>query len=151
MDLLRERGYTFRDFDEVLEKGGSEREYYAQVADGHEFRVPRGEGERLMNAMGLKSPTQLRQYRALLRLDDAHWQEADDGNLGEGEIRRLQSGESSRSAPERRESVSNPFVGAGQSAAAQPHLGIRATLSPAKRSGAAGGAGADRAGSALAG
>ena len=110
MDLLRERGYTFRDFDEVLEKGGSEREYYAQVADGHEFRVPRGDGERLMNAMGLKSPTQLRQYRALLRLDDAHWQEADDGNLGEGEIRRLQSGESSRSAPERRESVSNPFV-----------------------------------------
>ncbi len=110
MDLLRERGYSFRDYDEVVAAGGSEREYYAQVADGHEFRVPRGEGERLLNAMGLKSPVQLRQYRALLRLDDTRWQEADERNLGEGEIRRLQTGDSTRSAPERRETVSNPFT-----------------------------------------
>ena len=110
MDLLRERGYSFRDYDDVLAGGGSEREYYAQVADGHEFRVPRGEGERLLNAMGLKSPVQLRQYRALLRLDDARWQQADERNLGEGEIRRLQATESPRSTPERRETVSNPFT-----------------------------------------
>lgn len=110
MDLLRERGYSFRDYDDVLAGGGSEREYYAQVADGHEFRVPRGEGERLLNAMGLKSPVQLRQYRALLRLDDAHWQEADERNLGEGEIRRLHTGDSAPGAPERRETVSNPFT-----------------------------------------
>lgn len=110
MDLLRERGYSFRDYDDVLAGGGSEREYYAQVADGHEFRVPRGEGERLLNAMGLKSPVQLRQYRALLRLDDTRWQEADERNLGEGEIRRLHSGDSTPGAPERRDTVSNPFT-----------------------------------------
>lgn len=110
MDMLRERGYSFREYDEVLEGGGSEREYYAQVADGNEFRVPRGEGERLLNAMGLKNPTQLRQYRALLRLDDARWQEADDRDLGEGEVRRLQGAESTKVAPERRESPGNPFV-----------------------------------------
>ena len=110
MDLLRERGYSFRDYDEVLAAGGNEREYYAQVADGHEFRVPRGEGERLLHAMGLKSPTQLRQYRALLRLDDQRWQQADERDLAEGEIRRLQGTDAGRSAPERRESVNNPFV-----------------------------------------
>ncbi|MCY4525998.1 MAG: hypothetical protein OXB89_05265, partial [Anaerolineaceae bacterium] len=42
MDLLRERGHSFRNFDEVLAAGGSERDYYAQVADGQEFRIPRG-------------------------------------------------------------------------------------------------------------
>jgi ParB-like chromosome segregation protein Spo0J len=88
MDLLAERGYEFYTFDELIETGGTEREYYAQVADGNEFRVPRGEGERLLNAMGLKNPTQIRQYRQLLRLPDEVWQEADDKNLTEGEIRR---------------------------------------------------------------
>ena len=88
MDLLGERGYEFYTFDEILDSGGSEREYYAQVADGNEFRVPRGEGERLLNAMGLKNPTQIRQYRQLLRLPDDVWQDADDKNLTEGEIRR---------------------------------------------------------------
>ncbi len=110
MDLLRERGYSFREFDEVLAGGGSEREYYAQVADGQEFRVPRGEGERLLNAMGLKSPTQLRQYRALLRLDDGRWQEADERNLGEGEIRRQQQGERRPERRERETPAGNPFV-----------------------------------------
>ncbi len=108
MDLLRERGHSFRDFDEVLASGGSERDYYAQVADGQEFRIPRGEGERLLNAMGLHSPTQLRQYRALLRLDDASWQDADERNLGEGEVRRRKQGDGVRRrppAPER-----NPFT-----------------------------------------
>jgi hypothetical protein len=88
MDLLAERGYEFYTFDEILESGGSERAYYAQVADGNEFRVPRGEGERLLNAMGLKNPTQIRQYRQLLRLPDQVWQDADDKNLTEGEVRR---------------------------------------------------------------
>lgn len=110
MDLLRERGHSFRDFDEVLAAGGSERDYYAQVADGQEFRIPRGEGERLLNAMGLGSPTQLRQYRALLRLDDARWQEADERNLGEGEIRRLKPPSGSRPARRQREADGNPFT-----------------------------------------
>lgn len=88
MDLLSERGYEFLGFDEMIEAGGTERAYYAQVADGNEFRVPRGEGERLLNAMGLKNPTQIRQYRQLLRLSDDLWQAADDKNVSENELRR---------------------------------------------------------------
>ncbi len=110
MDLLRERGHSFREFDEVLAAGGSERDYYAQVADGQEFRIPRGEGERLLNAMGLNSPTQLRQYRALLRLDDASWQNADERNLGEGEIRRLKRGDGNRRRPPATQPESSPFT-----------------------------------------
>ncbi|MDE0608610.1 MAG: ParB N-terminal domain-containing protein [Anaerolineaceae bacterium] len=110
MDLLRERGHNFREFDEVLAAGGSERDYYAQVADGQEFRIPRGEGERLLNAMALNSPTQLRQYRALLRLDDERWRDADERNLGEGEIRRLKPPSRSRPAPPQRGLEGNPFT-----------------------------------------
>lgn len=87
MDLLRERGHDFRSFDEVISEGYSEREYYAQVADGNVYRVPRGEGERLLSAMGLKNPTQIRQYRQLLRLPDDLWQEADDNNWAESYVR----------------------------------------------------------------
>lgn len=110
MDLLRERGHSFRDFDEVLAAGGSERDYYAQVADGQEFRIPRGEGERLLNAMALNSPTQLRQYRALLRLDDDRWQDADERNLGEGEIRHLKTLSMPRPAAPPAEVEDNPFT-----------------------------------------
>lgn len=110
MDLLRERGHSFLDFDEILAAGGSERDYYAQVADGQEFRIPRGEGERLLNAMALNSPTQLRQYRALLRLDDERWRDADERNLGEGEIRRLKPPSRSRPAPPQGEVEGNPFT-----------------------------------------
>jgi ParB-like chromosome segregation protein Spo0J len=88
MDLLAERGLSFRSLDEVLAEGLSERVYYAQVADGTVYRVPRGEGERLLSAMGLKNPTQLRQYRNLLRLPDELWREADDQNWTEWDIRK---------------------------------------------------------------
>ncbi|MGQ9887293.1 MAG: ParB/RepB/Spo0J family partition protein [Aggregatilineales bacterium] len=92
MDLLQEqRGVQFTPFHEVLRAGRSEREYYAQVADGDQFRIPRGQGEKLLNAMGLKNPVQLRQYRALLKLPDEVWRYADDHNLTEWEIRKLEA------------------------------------------------------------
>lgn len=90
MDLLQEQhGERFTPYHEVLRSGRSEREYYAQVADGERFRIPRGQGEKLLNAMGLKNPVQLRQYRALLKLPDDVWRYADDYNLTEWEIRSL--------------------------------------------------------------
>ena len=90
MDLRQEHnGDTFYSHQEILESGYTEREYYAQVADGDRYRIPYGQGERLLNAMGLKNAVQLRQYRALLRLPDDLWQYADDHNLTEGEIRKL--------------------------------------------------------------
>lgn len=90
MDLIQEqRGAQFTPFHEMLRAGHTEREYYAQVADGDQHRIPRGQGEKLLNAMGLKNPVQLRQYRALLKLPDDVWQYADDHNLTEWEIRTL--------------------------------------------------------------
>jgi hypothetical protein len=111
MDLLGERGYEFFALDEIIEAGSSEREYYAQVSDGEEFRVPRGEGERLLNAMGLKNPTQIRQYRRLLRMSDDLWQQADDKNWTEGEIRKILNRNTSYALESKNQDMNvNPFV-----------------------------------------
>lgn len=89
MDLYAGMGIVFAPFDEMVAPGGCDRAYYAQVADGAEYRIPRGQGEALLGAIGLKDPSQLRQYRALLRLSDELWQRADDENLDEFQIRTL--------------------------------------------------------------
>lgn len=90
MDLLREqKSAQFVSYNDIVRAGRSEREYYAQVADGDAYRIPRGQGEKLLNAMSLKNPVQLRQYRALLKLPDEQWRYADDHNLTEWEIRTL--------------------------------------------------------------
>ena len=83
MDLIGwERFAAFDQFD-------NEQDFYAQIADGEAFRVPRGTGEKLVAALGLKSSTQLRQYRALLRLSPEVWRRADDESLVESRIREL--------------------------------------------------------------
>ena len=69
----------------------SEQAFYAQVADGSVWRVPRGQGERLLNAMGLSNAAQLRQYRALLRLPADLWRRGDDEDLSEGELRKIKA------------------------------------------------------------
>ena len=50
-----------------------------------------GQGERLLNAMGLSDAGQLRQYRALLRLPSDLWRRGDDENLTEGELRKMKA------------------------------------------------------------
>ena len=65
--------------------------FYAQVADGARWRIPRGQGERLLNAMGMRDPSQLRQYRALLRLPADLWRRGDDESLTEGELRKMKA------------------------------------------------------------
>jgi hypothetical protein len=66
-----------------------EQEFYAQVADGNAYRIPRGKSADLLAATGLKHPDQLRHYRTLLRLDPDVWIYADDHNVTEGEIRNI--------------------------------------------------------------
>lgn len=68
----------FQAYYEMLQPGACDRVYYAQVADGHQWRVPYGKGEQLVTAMGLKNPVQLRLLRDLLRLPDEAWMLADD-------------------------------------------------------------------------
>lgn len=69
----------------------TEQAFYAQVADGGTWRIPRGQGERLLNAMGLSTASQLRQYRALLRLPGDLWRRGDDEDLTEGELRKIKA------------------------------------------------------------
>ncbi len=92
MDLLEtKRGDAFSRIDQF------EREqlYYAQVADGERYTIPRNTGERLLAGMGLKHTKQLRDYRALLKLPTIVWQIADDLNWTEYTLRamREQAGE----------------------------------------------------------
>jgi len=74
-----------------LDACDNEQAFYAQVADGSTWRIPRGQGERLLNAMGLSDASQLRQYRALLRLPSELWRKGDDEDLSEGELRKMRS------------------------------------------------------------
>jgi ParB-like chromosome segregation protein Spo0J len=78
---------NFAHYDEYED----EQDFYAQVADGNQWRIPRGAGEKLLNAMGLSNAGQLRQYRALLRLPSDEWRRGDDENLTEGELRKILS------------------------------------------------------------
>lgn len=66
-----------------------ELDFYAQVADGELYRIPRGQGPRMVAAMGLSNVVQLRQYRALLRLPRELWIRADDENWTENAIRQM--------------------------------------------------------------
>ena len=79
--------HNFSQFDAC----DSEQAFYAQVADGAAWRIPRGQGERLLNAMGLSDASQLRQYRALLRLPGELWRKGDDEDLSEGELRKMRA------------------------------------------------------------
>ncbi|MBZ0293926.1 MAG: ParB N-terminal domain-containing protein [Anaerolineae bacterium] len=85
-------GQTYDDFDQMVNQGGCDRRYYAQVANGQVHRVPKGMGERIQSAMGL-SMHQLSRYRNLLRLtedeaiNDALWIQADTENGAEGTLR----------------------------------------------------------------
>lgn len=63
-------------------------QFYAQVEDGSAYRIPHGSSESLLNAMGLQSANQLRQYRRLLRLPEPVWILADDLNWSESFIRK---------------------------------------------------------------
>jgi hypothetical protein len=86
MDLLEtKRGDRF----EPIDRFEREQDFYAQVADGERFTVPRNTSERLLTAMGLKNAKQLRDYRALLKLPPLVWQIADDLNWSEYFIRSL--------------------------------------------------------------
>lgn len=75
---------TFAPFEDFAE----EQAFYAQVADGELWRIPRGKGELLLNAMGLRHPGQLRHYRRLLRLPPLVWQLADDLDWSESFVQK---------------------------------------------------------------
>jgi ParB-like chromosome segregation protein Spo0J len=79
MDLYRQEGVEFKSYEETVTEG-CDRAFYAQVADGGKFRIPKGKADLVCGAMGINSPDTLRDFRAILRLDDSIWNEADDEN-----------------------------------------------------------------------
>jgi hypothetical protein len=88
MDLYRNRdGIHLLDYQEMIPDGECDRAFYAQVADGNVYRVPKGFGERILQASGLKSKAQLSQYRDLLDLPDDLWMQADEEDWPERRIR----------------------------------------------------------------
>jgi hypothetical protein len=68
-----------------------EQDFYAQVAEGESWRIPRGKAGQVMTAMGFRQDDQLRKYRALLRLPHEAWQIADDKNITEYAIREMKN------------------------------------------------------------
>jgi hypothetical protein len=68
-----------------------EKDFYAQVAGGADYRIPRGKGEMLLAAMGLKHGRDLKQLRAILRLPRETWDVADYLNWTVGKLDQLTS------------------------------------------------------------
>ncbi|HSS96866.1 MAG TPA: ParB N-terminal domain-containing protein [Terriglobales bacterium] len=89
MEVYRKQGTTFQSYEQVVQASSSDRAFYAQVSEGSRYDIPKGHGETILNAMGLKQSSQMREYRALLRLPDEVWQIADDLNWTQGRIRSL--------------------------------------------------------------
>lgn len=80
--------YDFQDWDKCVDPGKCDRSFYAQVADGNTFKIT-GNGQRILDCTGLKSTAQISQYRALLRIDDDLWIDADEQNWPEFKIREI--------------------------------------------------------------
>lgn len=89
IDLYSRRGSMFRDYVELVSSNNCDRAFYAQVSDGDQYPIPRGAGDRLLNAMGFGSKSLLREYRQLLDIPDPVWQWADDLNWTQGRLRQL--------------------------------------------------------------
>ena len=73
---------------EPIESFNYEQDFYAQVADSSEWRIPYGRAEQLCAACGFENASRIRQYRALLRLSREQWISADDRNIAEFELRK---------------------------------------------------------------
>ncbi|MDX2076496.1 MAG: ParB N-terminal domain-containing protein [bacterium] len=85
MEMYEETGVKF-DHIETFEH---ERDYYAQVADGQEWRIIKGETQKVMTMLGLQDASQIRQHRALLRMAPDLWDFADDNDISEYELREM--------------------------------------------------------------
>ena len=77
--------FQFQPFD-VFD---NEQDFYAQVADGSTYGIPRNNGEKLVAAVGVQNTRQLRDLRRLLKLPYEIWHVADERGWREGRLRQL--------------------------------------------------------------
>lgn len=87
MDLLAQNDN--RTHFQPISEFEQEQDFYAQVGDGEQYRIPRGTADLLMGILNLKSRRQLSHYRALLMLPPLAWTIADDYNLTEYRLRQI--------------------------------------------------------------
>lgn len=87
MDLLTQNETRTR--FQPMDAFAHEQDFYAQVADSDQYRIPRGAADLLMGVLSLKSRRQLSHYRALLTLPQLAWTIADDYNLTEYRLRQV--------------------------------------------------------------
>lgn len=73
-------GVNFDSFESMVLPGECDRKYYAQVARGDLYPVKRGMLERVLSVTGLKTRSNVSNYRSLLDLDDETWLQADAEN-----------------------------------------------------------------------
>ncbi len=103
MDLLAETT-PFKLYHETE----SDRAFYAQVLG---LRVPTGQNERLLSALGVTSRSALSRYRDILGLSDDDWLRADDQNLSERELFRTQNNsETEQKAAQTRRAAPASFI-----------------------------------------
>ncbi len=103
MDLLAETT-PFR----LYHESESDRAFYAQVLG---LRVPSGQNERLLSALGVTSRSALSRYRDILGLSDEQWLRADDQDLSERELFRTKDNSRSEGKPPaRRRSAPASFI-----------------------------------------
>lgn len=68
--IMAARGQDqYADYEQIVPPGGSDRRYYAQIADGNVHRIPKGTGERIQTAMGL-AKDMISNYRNILRITE---------------------------------------------------------------------------------
>jgi hypothetical protein len=85
---MYESSQAFENYHVMIDKTtGSDRAYYAQVADGTKYRIWKGKTQRILDVTGLKSRSHIANYRALLGIPDDVWVVADLNNWTEFGIR----------------------------------------------------------------
>lgn len=84
MDLLKSE--RFDPYSSLIKPGEADRAYYAQVVP---YRVPKGKGDMLSNALGVAHRAAFARCRTLLNLPDEIWLIGDSHNLPEDKLLRL--------------------------------------------------------------
>lgn len=88
MDMYQgDSGVEWSSYEDMVLPGESDRAYYAQVSNGKIWHIKRGFMQRVLEVTGLKSRTQVSQYRAILNVPDELWLQADAENWTEFRIR----------------------------------------------------------------
>lgn len=84
---LHSHKHKFEDWVVCVAPGECDLNYYAQVAKGDQWGIPRGSSARVLAATGIANRQMVSRYRDILNLPDDVWQLADEENWSEKRCR----------------------------------------------------------------